>query len=100
MDSDQEHRMRAALLDIMGERRSQHDKWGEQCHDLPTWLMILGEEVGELNQAVLEAYTGGPRGRIKNIWRETVQVAAVACQIIEYLERMPCEARDKDEPDS
>ena len=43
-----------AMRDIESERRRQEDKWGAQHHDIYRWLAILGEEVGEANQAALE----------------------------------------------
>jgi NTP pyrophosphatase (non-canonical NTP hydrolase) len=99
MDKAQEMRMLLAARDIFDERGRQHEKWGEQNHELPTWLMILGEEVGELNQAVLETYFQGAHGGISNIREEAVQVAAVACQIIEYIDKVRGEA-GINEPDS
>jgi NTP pyrophosphatase (non-canonical NTP hydrolase) len=89
MNEEQTLRMVVALSGIFHERCRQHAKWGEQGHALGTWLMILGEEVGELNQAVLETYFpgDGTHGGFGNIRAEAVQVAAVACQIVEYLDR-------------
>jgi len=63
----------------------QHFKWGEQNHDLPTWMCILHEETGELSEAILHEKFGGPEAG--NVFKEAVQVAAVACQIVEYLLR-------------
>ncbi|PJI53371.1 hypothetical protein CTI14_29520, partial [Methylobacterium radiotolerans] len=45
---------RRVLEEVLEERLRQDAKWGVQNHDPPTWLMILGEEVGEVNQAALE----------------------------------------------
>lgn len=75
-----------AVLDVMKERSRQFAKWGEQNHDLPTWMAILGEEFGELCQAVLHDQFGGHAAGTHRA--EAVQVAAVAIQIIEYIDRM------------
>ena len=38
---------RRVLEEVLNERVRQDAKWGRQDHDPPTWLMILGEEVGD-----------------------------------------------------
>lgn len=72
--------------EIQDERKRQDEKWGEQNHEPPDWLMILGEEVGEVNKAALETHFGD----IKD-WseyrKELIQVAAVAVSMIESLDR-------------
>ena len=65
---------------IFRERERQDNKWGEQNHDMYKWLAILGEEVGEANQAALE-------GEKKKLIDELVQVGAVAVAMIESIER-------------
>ena len=60
-----------------------------QTHSAEWWLAILTEEVGELAEAVLHEHFGGPEGA--NVRKELVQVAAVALQWLEHLER-----RDKE----
>lgn len=74
-----------SLQAVLDERRRQDAKWGEQNHPLPTWLMILGEEVGELSQAVLHQTFGGPQAG--NVRSEAVQVAAVGMAMVECLDR-------------
>ena len=76
---------------ILAERRRQEEKFGEQNHDLPVWMLILGEEYGELQEAILES---GPwkgihpeLGGYDNVLKEATHVAAVAVQILEYLQR-------------
>lgn len=77
--------MQLALADVMLERSRQQEKWGEQDHDPMTWLAILGEEVGEACEAALHTKFGGPAaGKLR---LEMIQVAAVAVQIIEWLDR-------------
>ncbi len=74
----------AAIKAVQAERAAQRAKWGEQRHDPMTWLAILGEEVGEANQAALHDMFGGfAAGTLR---KELVQVAAVAVQMIEHLD--------------
>ena len=73
---------------IVEERRRQTALWGVQNRiHMFEWMSILGEEYGELCQAVNETVFQKPRhperGGIDAIRREAVQVAAVAAQIIE-----------------
>lgn len=91
---------RRVLEEVLQERLRQDAKWGVQNHDPPTWLMILGEEVGEVNQAALEyhfhqfdkaAPERGPR-TLDDYRRELVQVAAVAVSMIECLDRQQAAA--------
>ncbi len=54
--------MAAIVGEVMQERLRQDEKWGPQHHDIPMWLTILMEEVGEASQAflhVLEDLTPG-----------------------------------------
>ena len=81
-----------AIQAVIAERRRQDEKWGEQSHYFPYWMGILGEEFGELCQAVNETvFDNGPterkKGGYENMRREAVQVAAVAVAFVEYLDR-------------
>jgi hypothetical protein len=78
-----------AMSNVLLERRQQDEKWGEQNHDPYVWLCILGEEVGEANEAVLEARFGGKE--IIKYRDEMVQIAAVALAAIEAFDRMKWE---------
>jgi len=80
--------MSTALEDIQKERDSQDARWGQQNHDPLTWLAILGEEVGEVNKAALEATFGSIyNGSWDDYRTELVQVAAVAIAMIESFDR-------------
>ena len=69
------------ILDLISkERDTQDQKWGEQNHDIYKWLAILGEEVGEVNKAVLES-------KYDEIINELIQIGAVSVAMIESLER-------------
>lgn len=74
------------LEEIKSERKRQDEKWGsDRTHHPLEWLAILGEEVGEVNQAALEAhFTGYDRTDNWSDYREElIQVAAVAVAMIE-----------------
>jgi len=71
--------------EIKQERIKQDAKWGEQNHAPADWLMILGEEVGEVNKAALEAKFGGKT--LTEYREELVQVAAVTVAMIECFDR-------------
>jgi NTP pyrophosphatase (non-canonical NTP hydrolase) len=80
----------AALQSVVGERRPQDEAFGEQRYPWPFWLSILGEEFGELaeaiNETVFAAAKHPQRGGLDNIREEAVQVAAVAVAMIEHID--------------
>lgn len=84
--------MESAIQSIIQERTRQDAKWGQQDHEPMAWMGILGEEFGELCEAVNEThFNNGPEARKKggyeNMRAEAVQVAAVAVSFIEALDR-------------
>lgn len=76
--------------DCLVERVRQNEKFGwNRNHHPAEWLMILGEEVGEVNEEGIN-YTFNP-DRLKpmnllDMRKELVQVAAVAMAFIEDLD--------------
>ena len=70
------HILSTVILMVVTERIRQKKLWGEQDHDAPFWLSILGEEFGEVCRAVYE-------GKTDEYVTELVHVAAVAVQMIE-----------------
>lgn len=74
------------LDEVYAERKRQETKWGEQNLDPALWLMVLGEEVGEANNAVLETIFGN-EPNLDHYRAELVQVAAVAVRAIENYDR-------------
>lgn len=77
--------MDAVFDAIRAERERQHAKWGTQDHDPYTWLAVLGEEYGELSQAILhDTFGGKAAGTMRD---ELLHVVAVGCQWLECLER-------------
>lgn len=75
--------------EVFFERQRQHTKWGEQNHTPIEWIPILGEEVGEVNKACLETYFKhkGADTDYSEYRKELIQVAAVAIQMVECLDR-------------
>lgn len=80
--------------DIFDERIRQIEKFGPQNHEPFKWLAILGEEVGECNNAAIEAFDwkahkwGSSRvNGMQDLRTELVQVAAVAKAFIECIDR-------------
>jgi len=84
-------RQEKALDLVRDERNRQDNKWGDQNHEPILWMSLLGEEFGELCQAVNEStfndsdkkHLGGK----ENMLKEAVQVAAVAAEFVECLDR-------------
>ena len=80
-----------ALRLVADERKRQDGLWGEQNHFPMLWIGILGEEFGELCQAVNEStFTNANKkhlGGYENMLTEAVQVAAVAVSFVEFLDR-------------
>ncbi|WP_028988046.1 hypothetical protein [Thermicanus aegyptius] len=81
-----------AILSVIEERKRQDAKWGVQDHDPSTWIGILGEEFGELCQAINETWFDNgtqerKKGGYENMRKEAIQVAAVAVALVESLDR-------------
>lgn len=74
------------LAELKRERERQQAKWGEQNLDPAIWLMIIGEEVGEANNAALEHFLGNTSD-LSHYREELVQVAAVVVHAIESFDR-------------
>jgi len=68
---------------IQEEHWAQAKKWGVQKRTLFEWMCYLTEEVGELAEAISEQEYR--KGTINDIEKEAVQVAALACKIIEII---------------
>lgn len=73
------------IAELFLERERQDSKWGVQDHKHTMWSTILGEEVGEVCDAVLEREFGGETDR--EIENELIQVAAVCIAWLECIER-------------
>jgi hypothetical protein len=92
----------SALVSVRNERVAQDNKWGTQRHTWPEWLVILGEEYGEVCAAVCEHRWGTPlsyedwQEKRDGIRHELVQLAAVAVAIIEHIDDEPDEPTEAD----
>lgn len=77
------------LRDIYHERQAQDAKWGfPQNHDWFAWIAILGEEYGEFCSDVLKFNFGTSKPKhMEAMYREVIQVAAVAAAIGEQIRR-------------
>lgn len=70
-----------AFQAIRDEIERQNAKWGDQSgHPLPVWYTILGEEVGEVAQAILQM-------KPEECLTELIQVAAVAVQMYSAIQK-------------
>lgn len=76
---EKDEQLRAFRL-IEEEINRQNAKWGDQSgHPMPVWYTILGEEVGEVAQAILQQ-------KPDECLKELVQVAAVAVQMLQSIQ--------------
>jgi hypothetical protein len=84
-------RTNEVLQSVLNERKRQDSKWGVQDHSLDRWVTILGEEFGELCEAVLETgfsfSSKSSEEMLRNIKSEAIQVAAVAVAMLECIGR-------------
>ncbi|MFC4638767.1 hypothetical protein [Deinococcus hohokamensis] len=80
------------LEEVRRERQRQQLKWGEQNLEPAVWLMIVGEEVGEANNAALEHLLGN-QADLRHYREELLQVAAAAVNAIESLDRQEASSR-------
>jgi NTP pyrophosphatase (non-canonical NTP hydrolase) len=71
--------------DILRERKSQNEKWGLQRHTHLRWYAILGEEVGEVAEALQKDMVSAKGTDADDLYKELIQVAAVACAFAEQV---------------
>jgi len=93
--------MENVLNEVRAEREAQNRKWGQQDHNLVEWIAILTEEVGEAAKEAVDFhfYNGLVKSispiekrsiqfeRLQAYRKECIQVAAVAVQMVESLDR-------------
>jgi NTP pyrophosphatase (non-canonical NTP hydrolase) len=77
--------MDKAAAMIQEERFRQNRKWGIQRHDMFRWYAILGEEVGEVAQALQTGMDSEKATDAHDLLSEVIQVAAVAQAMAEQL---------------
>ena len=85
--------MEDAIEAVIEERRRQISLYGDQTGlPLLSWPGILGEEFGELCEAIGETAANNrrhpERGGWDNIYKEACHVAAVAVQIMETVKKL------------
>ncbi len=68
---------------VLDENLRQLDKWGVQDHDPFEWLVIMAEEFGELNQAILEHNYQPEIVKPAKIVKEAIQTATLCLKIAE-----------------
>jgi len=77
----------SVLVDVAAERLRQNVLWGRQRHPIGVWLAVLGEEFGEVAQAMqghmnLASVKESDAG---DLYEELIQLAAVAVAIAEQV---------------
>lgn len=77
--------MRKVNSDVLIERERQNEKWGLQRHDYGYWLAILGEEFGEVCQAIQQGSVASKDTDADDLYTELIHVAAVASAIAEQV---------------
>jgi NTP pyrophosphatase (non-canonical NTP hydrolase) len=87
-----EELMTTVNMNVFEERLRQNNLWGHQRHSLGAWLAILVEEVGEVAQAMQEGMVSQKETDSDNLYKELIQVAAVASAIAEQV----LEERERD----
>lgn len=84
--------LRGPLAKVVARRREQHETWGVQRHDLPVWLTIIAEEVGELSRATLSlrfTLANGGKTAVMDmdaIADEAADVAASCLALMEHID--------------
>ncbi|MEK5207498.1 MazG-like family protein [Psychrobacillus sp. FSL H8-0510] len=72
---------------ILQERFRQNVKWGKQNHSNGRWLAILGEEFGEVCEAMQQGSIASKETDANNLYEELIHVAAVASAFAEQVLR-------------
>lgn len=76
--------------DIDSERERQVALFGEQNHHPAYWLAVLGKQVGQLGEAIVQREWAAEHLKARmldKVRTEAIQVAAVAVAIIEAIDR-------------
>lgn len=92
--------MTTILSEVQKERQRQNEKWGIQDHNAVEWVAILTEEVGEVSKEAVDFHFANGDKNVKDTpseslqgerlmayRKECIQVAAVAVQMVESLDR-------------
>ena len=77
-----------AVEDALSERDRQDKMFGQQDHHPAYWLAILGKQVGQLGEAVVNReWAADPKRARDEMRAEAVQVVAVGLALIEAINR-------------
>ena len=82
--------MRKVNADVLNERVRQNKLWGHQRHEWGKWLGILGEEFGEVCQAINRIYfpNDAKPTDSANLYEELIHLAAVSSAIAEHVREL------------
>lgn len=73
---------------MIEERDRQDDTFGVQNHHPAYWLALLGKQMGQLGEAVVQREWAADKGKASAAMRaEAIQLAAVALNMIECIDR-------------
>lgn len=72
---------------VLEERKRQDAKWGEQNHTPCMWSSIIGEEYGEMCQAINEFTFDPTPDTEEQIYTEAIQTMASCMAMLECIER-------------
>lgn len=72
---------------VLEERKRQDTKWGEQNHAAPIWGTIIGEEYGEMCQAINEFLFNPTPDTGEQICVEAIHTMASCMAMLECIER-------------
>lgn len=78
---------RKIIDDVIDERERQDEKWGEQNHFTERWATIIGEEYGEMCEAINEFRFNPTLETEEDIYTETIQTMASCMAMLECMER-------------
>lgn len=106
-DNEESDELQTAVGEVVHEINRQRDLWGNNDHHPLYWNALLGEEVGEVSEALVllgvfeECDESSRKQMLDDYRRELSHVAAVAISAMASLERTHGGARDGyDEDDS
>lgn len=80
---------------VLAERNRQDAKWGEQNHAAPVWGMIIGEEYGEMCQAINEFGFSPTPETEEQICTEAIHTMASCMAMLECMERNKYKREEK-----
>ena len=83
---------------VLGERKRQDAKWGEQNHPAPVWGTIIGEEYGEMCQAINEFLFNPTPDTEEQICVEAIHTMASCMAMLECIERQRGALREMEKP--